>query len=34
LKEPLKYLTKNLIDFQKVAMLYMPLGSSEELQQQ
>lgn len=34
LKEPLKYLTKNLLDFQKVAMLYMPLGSSEELQQQ
>lgn len=34
LKEPLKYLTKNLIDFQKVAMLYMPLGSSEELQLQ
>lgn len=34
LKEPLKYLTKNLLDFQKVAMLYMPLGTSEELQQQ
>ena len=34
LKEPLKYLTKNLLDFQKVAMFYMPLGSSEELQQQ
>lgn len=34
LKEPLKYLTKNLLDFQKVAMLYMPLGSSDELQQQ
>lgn len=32
LKEPLKYLTKNLTDFQKVAMLYMPLGSAEELQ--
>ena len=34
LKEPLKYLTKNLLDFQKVAMLYMPLGSSEDLQHQ
>ncbi|WP_441007049.1 ATP-dependent RNA helicase HrpA [Limnobacter humi] len=34
LKEPLKYLSKNLLDFQKVAMLYMPLGSSDELQSQ
>ena len=34
LKEPLKYLTKNLLDFQKVAMLYMPLGSAEDLQKQ
>nr|WP_306815309.1 ATP-dependent RNA helicase HrpA [Limnobacter parvus] len=34
LKEPLKYLTKNLLDFQKVAMLYMPLGSAEDLQLQ
>jgi ATP-dependent helicase HrpA len=34
LKEPLKYLNKNLTDFQKVAMLYMPLGTSDELQRQ
>ncbi|WP_370262981.1 ATP-dependent RNA helicase HrpA [Limnobacter sp.] len=34
LKEPLKYLNKNLLDFQKVAMLYMPLGSADELQAQ
>lgn len=34
LKDPLKYLNKNLLDFQKVAMLYMPLGSSDELKDQ
>lgn len=34
LKEPLKYLQKNLLDFQKVAMLYMPLGTADELQTQ
>ena len=34
LKEPLKYLHKNLLDFQKVAILYMPLGSGDELRMQ
>ena len=34
LKEPLKYLNKNLADFQKVALLFMPLGSADELQRQ
>ncbi|HEX4917151.1 MAG TPA: DUF3418 domain-containing protein, partial [Limnobacter sp.] len=34
LKEPLRYLNKNLLDFQKVAMLYMPLGTADELQAQ
>lgn len=34
LKDPLKYLNKNLLDFQKVAMLYMPLGTGDELKDQ
>lgn len=34
LKEQLKYLEKNLPDLQTMAMLYLPLGSLEELRQQ
>lgn len=34
LKDSLKYLSKNLLDFQKIAMMYMPLGSADELQAQ
>lgn len=34
LKEPLKFLNKNLVDFQKIAMLYMPIGSADELREQ
>ncbi len=34
LREALKYLEKNLPDLQKMAVLYMPLGSSEELRDQ
>jgi ATP-dependent helicase HrpA len=33
LKEPLKNLNKSLLDFQKVAVLYMSLGSADELKQ-
>lgn len=31
LKDSIKYLSKNLLEFQKVSMLYMPLGSVEHL---
>ncbi len=34
LKEPLKYLEKNIPELSKLAMLYMPLGSSDELRDQ
>ncbi len=34
LKEPLKYLDRNLPDLQRCAMLYMPMGSVDELKQQ
>jgi ATP-dependent helicase HrpA len=34
IKEPLKYLEKNIPDLQKMAVAYMPLGSSEELREQ
>jgi ATP-dependent helicase HrpA len=34
LKEPLKYLEKNLPDLQKMAVAYLPLGTLEELRQQ
>lgn len=34
LKEPLKYLEKNIPDMSKLAMLYMPLGSADELREQ
>lgn len=34
LKEPLKYLEKNIPDLQKMAVAYMPLGSQEELREQ
>ena len=34
LKEQLKFMEKNLPDFQKCAMLYMPLGTSDELKAQ
>lgn len=34
LKDSLKYLSKNLLEFQKVSMLYMPLGSVEHLRDQ
>jgi ATP-dependent helicase HrpA len=31
LKEPLKFVEKNIPDLQKMSMLYMPLGSADEL---
>lgn len=34
LKEPLKYLEKNIPDLQKMAVAYMPLGTQEELRDQ
>ncbi|MCH2240584.1 MAG: ATP-dependent RNA helicase HrpA [Aquabacterium sp.] len=34
IREPLKYLEKNLPDLQKMAMAFMPLGTSEELRDQ
>jgi ATP-dependent helicase HrpA len=34
LKEPLKYVQKNLPDFQTLAMLYLPLGTADELCEQ
>jgi ATP-dependent helicase HrpA len=34
IKEPLKYLEKNIPDMQKMAALYMPLGTLEELRTQ
>ncbi len=34
IKEPLKYLEKNIPDLQKMAMAYMPLGSADELREQ
>jgi len=34
IKEPLKYLEKNIPELQKMAVAYMSLGSSEELRQQ
>jgi ATP-dependent helicase HrpA len=34
LKEPLKYLEKNIPDLQKMAVTFMPLGSQEELREQ
>ncbi len=34
LKEPLKFVEKNLPDFQAMSMAYMPLGSAEELRAQ
>lgn len=34
LKEPLKYLEKNIPDLQKMAVAYMPLGAQEELREQ
>jgi ATP-dependent helicase HrpA len=34
LREAIRYLEKNLPDLQKMAVLYMPLGSSEELREQ
>ncbi len=34
IKEPLKYLEKNIPDLVKMATLYMPLGSAEELRNQ
>ena len=34
LKEPLKYLEKNIPDLQKMAVAYMPLGHAEELREQ
>lgn len=34
LKEPLKYLEKNIPDLQKMAVAYMPLGTQEELREQ
>lgn len=33
LKEPIKYLSKNLLDFQRLAMMYMPLGSADQLRE-
>jgi ATP-dependent helicase HrpA len=33
-KEPLKYLEKNIPDLQKMAVAYMPLGTQEELREQ
>ncbi|HET9643796.1 MAG TPA: ATP-dependent RNA helicase HrpA [Burkholderiaceae bacterium] len=34
IKEPLKYLEKNIPDVQKMAVAFMPLGTHEELRQQ
>ena len=34
LKEPLKYLEKNIPDLQKMAVAFMPLGTQEELRDQ
>ncbi|WP_290870693.1 ATP-dependent RNA helicase HrpA [Aquabacterium sp.] len=34
IREPLKYLEKNIPDLQKMAMAYMPLGTIEELREQ
>jgi ATP-dependent helicase HrpA len=34
IKEPLKYLEKNIPDLQKMAMAYMTLGTSDELREQ
>jgi ATP-dependent helicase HrpA len=34
IKEPLKYLEKNIPDLQKMAMAYMPLGTADELRDQ
>jgi ATP-dependent helicase HrpA len=34
LKEPLKYLEKNIPDLTRMAVAYMPLGSAEELREQ
>jgi ATP-dependent helicase HrpA len=34
LKEPLKFLEKNLPDLQRCSMLYMPMGNVDELKQQ
>ena len=33
LKEPLKFLEKNIPDLQKMAVAYMPLGTMEELRE-
>ena len=34
MREPLKYLEKNIPDLQKMAVAYMPLGTAEELRAQ
>ncbi|MFN3618334.1 MAG: ATP-dependent RNA helicase HrpA [Aquabacterium sp.] len=34
IKEPLKFLEKNIPDLQKMAMIYMPLGTADELRDQ
>ena len=34
IREPLKYLEKNIPDLQKMAMAYMPLGTADELREQ
>ncbi|MEN9996523.1 MAG: ATP-dependent helicase HrpB [Pseudomonadota bacterium] len=34
MKDPLKYLEKNIPDLQKMAVAYMPLGTADELRQQ
>jgi ATP-dependent helicase HrpA len=34
IKEPLKYLEKNIPDLQKMAMAFMPLGTADELREQ
>ena len=34
IREPLKYLEKNIPDLQKLAVAYMPLGTQEELREQ
>jgi ATP-dependent helicase HrpA len=34
IKEPLRYLEKNLPDLQKIAVLYLPLGTLEQLREQ
>lgn len=34
IKEPLKYLERNIPDLQRMAVAYMPLGTAEELRQQ